>query len=199
MIKFQPDVAWQKYILGSAHLAGWMEDSKPISSELLVSKRELFSLIILAHIKNHIDNNNNWIVGYDTNASEPNDGFVSDGNLKIDVEHKIIPQMNKQDPLDAILSTYGKYASKGVAYGGDRTLIIHANIQTKGLIKISSLKDKISGACPFDRVLLMSAVAAHKNNIIPIHITEHYPSFGIAQVDFNLLSGEATIPHYGIK
>jgi len=199
MIIFQPDIAWQKYILGFAHQEKWMEDSKPISNEFPVSKRELFGLIILAHIKNHINNSNNWIVGYDANASEPNDGFVSNGNSKIDVEHKIIPQMSKQDPLNAILSTYEKYAAKGVAYGGDRTLIIHPNIQTKGLIKISSLKDKIRGDCPFDRVLLMSAVAAHKNNIIPIHITEYYPGFGIAQVDFNLLSGKASVPHYGIK
>ncbi|MEN8123318.1 MAG: hypothetical protein ABFS35_23475 [Bacteroidota bacterium] len=176
-----------------------MEDSKSISSDLPLSKRELFGLIVLAHIKNHINNSNNWLLGYDPNASEPNDGFVSDGISKIDVEHKIIPQMSKQDPLEAILLTYEKYANKGSAYGGDRTLIIYPNVTTQGLIKISSLKDQISGNCPFDRVLLMHAVAEQNNNIIPIHITEHYPGFGIAQVDFNLQNGTATVPHYGIK
>jgi len=199
VITLSPEDAWQHYILPYAHIATWMEDSKPISDEISLSKRELYGLILLAHINNHLSSNKNWLVGYDEDAPEPNDGFVTDNNSRINVEHKIIPQMSKEDPLEAILSAYEKYAAKGASYGEKRTLIIHPNIKTRGLIRISDLRDKISGESPFDRVLLMHAVTKGQNNIIPIHITEHYPGFGIAQVDFNLLTGEANVPHYGIK
>lgn len=199
MVQLLPEEAWTKYLSIPAKSPGWMEDSKDISPEISLSKRELFGLIILAHLQNHLSENKNWFVGYDSSASEPNDGMVSDGNSRIDVEHKLIPQMSNQEALDAILSTYDKYAKKGAAYGNNRTLIIFPNKTTSGMIKISNLRDQINNACPFDRVLLMNAVSMRENNaVVVIHITEHFPGKGIAQVDFNLLSGKASVPYYGI-
>jgi len=199
MITLLPENAWKQYILPFAHIATWMEESKPISNDMPLSKRELYGLIMLAHINNYLNGNDRSLVGYDENSPEPNDGFITDSDSRINVEHKIIPQISKQDPLEAILSTYEKYANKGGSYGNKRTLIIHPNVTTQGMIKISDLRDKISGESPFDRVLLMHAVTKGKDNIIPIHVTEHYPGFGIAQVDFNVLTGLATVPHYSIK
>lgn len=199
MIELLPNEAWNTYLLDASKFPKWIEDSKDISKEFPLSKRELFGLIILAHLQNHLNGNRTWFVGYDPDASEPNDGFVSDGVNRINIEHKLIPQMSKEDPLSAILSTYTKYANKGNAYGGNRTLIIFPNQTTEGLIKISDLRDKIKNESPFDRVFLIHAVTVKENNTIAVmHITEHYPGKGIAQVDFNMTNGEALIPHYGI-
>ena len=115
MIKLSPEEAWRKYLLAAAKSPRWMEDSKDISDELPVSKRELFGLIILAHIQNHLSKSNDWYVGYDSNASEPNDGLVSNGVDRIDIEHKLVTQMTNQAALEAILSTYEKYAHKGAS------------------------------------------------------------------------------------
>jgi len=199
MITMQLDEAWKEYILPHTKNPRWLEESKAISEAVPVSKRELLGLILLAHIQNHVHSNKNWIVGYDEIAPEPNDGFITNANLRIDVEHKIVPQMSTDDPLEGILSTYEKYSNKGEAYGGNRTLIIHANKASQGMIKVSSLKDKIDGDSPFERVLLMNAVTGIKNGIFSIHVTEHYPNFGIAQVDLNVRTGTAIVPHYGIK
>ena len=84
----------------------WMEDSRDVSGEIRLSKRELFGLILLAHIRNHQFQNEDWYVAYDANGPEPNDGFVSDGTTTTFVEHKLIPQMAKEPALEAILSTY---------------------------------------------------------------------------------------------
>jgi len=196
VVKLLPEEAWQKYLFEAAKSPGWMEDSKDISKDMPMSKRELFGLILLAHIRNHLSKSKDWIVGYDSNASEPNDGLVSNGTERIDIEHKLIHQMTNQAALDAILSTYEKYSQKGEAYGSGRELIIFANKATKGVVKISSLRDQIKNECPFDRVLLIHAVAMRENNTVAIiHVTEHYPGKGIAQVDLNLLSGKASVPH----
>jgi hypothetical protein len=200
MIELFPQEAWQKYIQEAAKSARWMEDSEKISDELPISKRELFGLIILAHIRNHLSKSKDWIVGYDSNAFEPNDGLVSNGTERIDIEHKLVPQMTNQAALDAILSTYEKYSKKGVSYGSDRTLIIFANKATKGGVEISRLRDQIKNECPFKRVLLIHAVAMKENNTVAIiHVTEHYPGKGIAQVDLNLLNGKASVPYCELK
>ena len=195
----KPNNAWAKHLLEASKDPGWMEKSGNISAEIQLSYRELFALIILAHMQNGATNSSSWRVGYDANSSEPNDGLVFSGITRMDVEHKLVPQMANDDVLKAILDTYEKYAKRGAAYGNGRALVIFGNKKTRGLIKVSSLKDLISGNSPFDRVLLMHAVASAKDNIIPMHITEHYPGSGIAQVDFNLVTGEASVPYYGIK
>lgn len=195
----KPNNAWKNHLLEASKNPGWMEKSGNISDEIPLSQRELFALIILAHMQNEATNSDSWRVGYDVNLPEPNDGLVSSGKSRINVEHKLVPQMASDDVLKVILDTYEKYALRGEAYGSGRTLIIFGNKETRGLIKISSLTNKINGYSPFDRVLLMNAIASAKNNIVPIHITEHYPGSGIAQVDFNLVTGEANVPYYDIK
>lgn len=195
----KPNDAWTTYLLEASKNAGWMEKSGYISEEFPLNQRELFALIILAHLQNGSLKTDTWCVGYDPTSSEPNDGLIHSGEEFISVEHKLVPQMADDDVLNVILDTYEKYAQRGEAYGGGRTLVIYGNKQTRGMIKVSDLRDRIKGKCPFDRVLLMHAVAAPRNNVIPIHITEHYPGSGIAQVDFNLHTGDGSVPHYGIR
>ncbi len=192
----QPSNAWIKHLFKASQKAKWIEDSKKISDSIPLSKRELFTLVILAHLQNSVNDSNSWRVGYDFDASEPNDGLITTGKSRIDIEHKLVPQMAREEVLKAILDTYEKYAKRGEAYGSGRTLIIYGNKQTQGLIKISSLRDQINNKCPFDRVLLMHAVSMKENGTTAvIHISEHYPGNSMAQVDFNLLTGKAEVPY----
>lgn len=188
-----PEIAFMKYLNDVLRTPGWIENSRDISSEIPLSRRELFALIILAHIKNHLDPDKSWKVGYDSHAHEPNDGFITNGIDRLDIEHKVIPQMAEGDPLDNILNTYTKYAEKGgQAYGKNRVLVIQGNQASLGLIRISDLRDKIQGSSPFDRVLFMSAASIKDSGRTSIiHITEQYPNndTGIAQVDINMIYG----------
>lgn len=194
-----PEDIYKKYLSKNIFIGGWMEDSSPISSDINLSKRELFSLIILANLYNHLSSNKNWRVCYDSEMSEPNDGYISDGKTKIQVESKIIPQMAKGDPLNEILSTYKKYAKRGEGYGKNRTIIIFPNQTTEGSIKISSLRDfiKDENKCSFNRVLLMHAVAIEDGIVAILKVSEHFPSPTIkrAEVHFNLIAGIATVPY----
>lgn len=170
-----------------------MDDSRDISNVLQINNRELLALIVLAHYQNHIYKTNRWRIGYDPNASEPNDGLITNGKNRIDIEHKYTTHWNKEDSLDAILKTYDKNAAKGEAYGKGRTLIIHANKASPHLIKISTLRDQIQNKSPFDRVLLLSFVS-YNFPFIMIHMTEHFPSqIGIVGIELNTLSGKAKI------
>jgi hypothetical protein len=173
-----------------------MEDSSDISTDLPLSKRELFGLILLANLRNHQYQTEDWGVGYDPSDSEPNDGFVSNGQSKQHVEHKLIPQMTKEQALEAILSTYDRFASKGEAYGGDRTLVVFANKATRGMIRLSSLRDEIGSECPFDEVLLMHVAAWREPGKVAVfHITQHYPGLGLAEIVFDLTTGRAEVTH----
>ncbi len=199
IITLTPEQAWCTHIRAAAKTPKWVEDSKDISPDLALSKRELLGLILLAHVRNYENSDAQWHVGYDPDDAEPNDGFISDSSAKVQVEHKVVPQMSPKNPLDGILSTYDKYSKKGVAYGENRVLLIHANKSDEGLIKISALRDEIKarGGCPFERVLLIGCVRAGANPIF--HLTEHYPGQGLAQVDFSEATGYATVPYCKIK
>lgn len=201
-MKLLPEVAWKLYIYPHANKENWIEDSQEISDTIGLSKRELFSLVIICHYLNA--ESQGWWVGYDANDGEPNDGFVTNGQQKIRFEHKVIPQMTKSDPLEGILSTYVKYAKKGASYGKNRILIIHPNQETRGLIKISELGKSIPDDCPFDKVLLLSLVSNGNNDTWAMHITQHFPKVnhsraGIGQVDFNVLTGLASVSHKVLK
>ncbi|EKE11500.1 MAG: hypothetical protein ACD_15C00069G0001 [uncultured bacterium] len=191
-----PRDIWKKYLSKNISIGGWMEDSTSISSNICLSKRELFGLIILANIYNHLSSNESWRVCYDSGMPEPNDGYITDGVTKIQVESKIIPQIVKGNPLEEILSTYKKYVKKGDGYGKNRTIIIFPNQTTEGLIKISSLKDYIKdeNRCSFDRVLLLHCVAIEDGEVAILQVSEHFPLLKRAQVDFNLVTGVAAVP-----
>ncbi len=79
MIKLTPQEAWVNHLKEPSKNPKWMEDSNDISDELPISKRELFGLLILARIANQLSESDNWFIAYDPNASEPNDGLISDG------------------------------------------------------------------------------------------------------------------------
>lgn len=204
----KPDNAWRKYILEPNGLKpGWVEDSRPISPEIRLSKRELFALIILAYV--FADQNLQWRVGFDLNDEEPNDGFIAKGKSKIRIEHKVVAQMQKTEVLEAILELYKKSAAKGANYGKSRILVIQINKESDhgGLIKISDLRKAIGNTSPFDKVFTLSVVATkgENNHISAIHLIQHYPPLAkeranevpIIQVDFNFMTGTATIPYAG--
>ncbi len=201
MIKLTPEEAWNTCLKEASKKTGWIEDSKDISKEFPMSKRELLGLIIMARIAQELSESDTWYVSYDPTASEPNDGFISDGTNRIDIEHKLVPQMTLEDALSAILSTYDKYAAKGSGYGNNRTLIIHANKETQGMIRISDLRKRIAeSSCPFDSVIFIGAVSYKEDiNTIVFHATEHYPKKGIAQVDLNIVDGSSTVPHSALE
>ncbi len=136
-----PDAAWRDFILPAAEDAGWVEDGKNISSDIKLSNRELFGLIILAQALS--DGDASWSVGYDSTDPEPNDGYVTDGTKKLGVEHKIIAQQEKTDVLETMLNRYEKFRDKGPDYGKDKVFIIQPNKSTLGAIKVSDLSDLI--------------------------------------------------------
>ncbi len=190
-----PASAWVNYLRHKYFIPKWIEDSREISSEVPLSNRELFALIVLAYARNGESSEQVWNIGFDSNASEPNDGFISNGHHRIDVESKLVAQMDKKDVLEAILSTYDKYKKKGEAYGKNRSLVIFGNKPTKGLIKISNLHDVIQEDCPFDQVLLMHACSIKIEEAKAImHITQHYPALELTQVDFNIVDGTGSVP-----
>ena len=200
-----PDLAWRNHILPHTANARWVENSKDISKEIKLKRRELFALIILAHLYNK--DSGNWLVGCNASDGEPNDGYITNGDSKVRIEHKVIAQMEPKEVLKAILSTYQKNAAKGAAYGKDRVLVIQPNKPSDhgGLIRISDLTQKIGDQCPFEKVVTLSMVAkkGEGGRIGVMHIIQHYPpkagkhraGTGIAQVNFDLLTGKATIPH----
>ncbi len=177
----------------------WLENSHDISPDIPLSNRELFALIILAYARNGDGTNQTWNVGYDAAMSQPNDGLITDGNERIHIESKLVAQMDKREVLDAILGTYAKYQARGSAYGNNRSLVIYGNKATRGLIKVSSLHDEIAVDCPFDRVFLVHAVVNKMaEGKVVMHITQHFPSMELTQVDFNIIDGSASVPYANI-
>jgi len=188
-----PGRAWCEFIRDRVK-PGWMEDSGEISADLPLSKRELFGLILLAALRNHQNETDDWCVGYDPADPEPNDGFVSDGATKQQAEHKLVPQMAKKDPLDEILSTYSRFADKGDGYGGGRTLIVYGNKSSVGMIPVSNLRNRIRDESPFEEVLLMHLAAWREPGKVAVfHVTQHYPSLGLAEIEFDLTTGAANV------
>lgn len=211
-----PEDAWQEYVLSEAsNNSRWINDSKPVSQEIGLSKRELFALIVLAQLHNgYTGPGGGWRVGYDPDQGEPNDGYITNGALTIRFEHKVIVEEAKEEVLDEILSTYGKHAKLGPNYGKDRVLVIQPNKAPAhgGLIKISDLTNHISDlaqqigvACNFDRVLTLVQVAltGDKNRTSVMHLIQHHPPSQsdrapIAQVDFDFPTGAAIVRHCAI-
>ena len=84
-----PEDAWTKHIRPVLNTAGWIEDSKDISDEIKLSKRELLGTILVAHALRK-QFNKPWFVGYDPIDGNQNDGHVTDGKNKLIVEHKVV-------------------------------------------------------------------------------------------------------------
>lgn len=59
-----PEDAWVKHVLPVLDTAGWIEDSKDISAEIKLSRRELLGIILMAHAMRK-QFNVPWLVGYD--------------------------------------------------------------------------------------------------------------------------------------
>lgn len=98
----KPNNAWLKHLFEASKAPTWMENSKNISKKLPLSQRELFALIIFSHMQNGAANVNTWRIGYDADSPEPNDGLIISGKSRINVEHKLVPQMANDDALQAI-------------------------------------------------------------------------------------------------
>lgn len=185
-LNMPPDQAWRTYIVPSLSNQKWIEDSKNISSEIGLSKRELLGLILYSY---WLDEDAKINVCWDSNDYEPNDGYLQiSEDEKVRCEHKVIPQMSKQDILDAIKSTHAKYAKRGVAYGSGRHFIIHCNQQSKGLVRISDLHNDIGKTCTFDKVFLASINGIENRKILRFSFTEQFPKLEIKHlcIDINL-------------
>lgn len=198
-----PEAAWREHVLPGASNPRWLNESRSVSRNIGLSKREIFGLVILAHLCSR--NGVEWMVGYDPDQGEPNDGYITNGESFIRVEHKLINEWAKQEVLEEILSTYRINAEQGQNYGSGRVLLIHPNKAPAhgdgGLIKISDLRDhihdlaqKIGVECNFDRVLTMQQ-CVRKGSTGVFHLVQHYPPVnGIAQVDFDYRTGAADVP-----
>lgn len=199
-----PEKAWCSHILPHAHDPGWVKDGSDIPS-IGLKKRELFGLIIFAHLYN--EQGDRWRVGYDSSQPEPNDGYITDGEHLIRIEHKIIVDQSPGEVLDEMIATYDKYrvSRKGASYGKDRTLIIQPNKAPAhgGLVKISDLGKEIDNlaktvgeACIFERVYTLSQMAVD-GNVGRWHIVQHFPRSVSkdAQLDFDYLTGDADCPY----
>ncbi len=200
-----PDKAWRDHILPHANDVNWINRSRNIVGVGL-KMRELFALVILAHIYNK--DCCSWVVGYDPDQGEPNDGLITDGDRVIRIEHKVIVDQNPGEVLDEILETYRRHSpdKKGANYGKDRTLIIQPNKEPShgGLVKISDLTNEIADTvgqtCSFDRVLTLNQFARATNGgeVRPMAITQHHPKIdgtSMAQVQFHTPSGGGDCIH----
>ncbi len=195
-----PEEAWKRYILPNASTdSRWINKSKSISDTIGLSMRELFGLVILAHLYNR--KSSGWKTGYDQSRSQPNDGYITNDEQTIKIEHKVIVEEAKQEVLEEILAIYKKFAAKGLSYGKDRVLIIQPNKPPVhgGLIKISELAKAIGDCCNFDRVLTLSMVSkkGEGNRKGVFHLVQHYPPIksGIAEVVFDFPTGAGEVTH----
>lgn len=133
-------------------------------------------------------------VCWSSQDQEPNDGYIElDEARRIRCEHKLIPQFSQQEALKAILETFEKYSALGEAYGRHRHLIIHANQETKGLIKISSLSDRIDGKSIFDKVFLLGFVGV-SNGAYCFVFSEQFPGLLMKHLRIEGGSGELLAP-----
>ena len=200
----RPDVFWRSSV-PSPLVAGWVEDSSPCSDELPLSKREVLALVLMAYAAGGVPPT--WSAGFDPEAGEPNDGFVSDGTVRLHVESKLVPQFST-DVLRDILATYEKYERLGGAYGSGRVLFILTNAGDGRMVKISSLRDQIADASPFDAVVHGGAVSTKEDGaVVVFHLFQAFPALtlegrepgaGLTQIDFDLRTGLASVPHAGI-
>ena len=196
-----PEVAWWQYVLPGAANPRWINDGSEVSDTITLKKRELFALIIVAQLFSKDDDR--WLVGYDPDQEQPNDGLIIKNDSRIMFEHKIIVEEAKQEVLREILETYRRYSAavKGKNYGENRTLIIHPNKRSDhgGMIKISELARKIGKECSFDRVMTLGKVAStgDKNRVGVMHVVQHYPrvSPSVGQVNFDFPTGAAVLVH----
>lgn len=200
-----PEDAWTTHMLPVLGTPGWVEDSSGISDEIGLSKRELLGLILIAHALRK-QSGTAWLVGYDPADGDQNDGHVTDGEKKRMVEHKIVAQMDSREVLEAIKSTYTKYANKGGAqYGKDRILIIQPNKNTShgGLVEISELRELIANESPFDQVLTTGVTAQYDDRFV-WHLVQHYPEnpqgmSGMTQIDLYWKTGKGCVLSEGIR
>jgi len=196
-IEIKPEEAWCKYLRVPSKKPGWLEDSNKISDELPLSKRELFCLILLSHVRS--SEGRDWLIGYDENDPEPNDGYITDGNIKLNIESKIAAQFAKPDTVQEMINIYKVVEWKGQGYGYGRILTIYLNRESDDInAEISVLTEKIAeGDCPFDMVIDMGALTELPTEYT-IHIHQHFPIFernelesGFAAVILNRETGQA--------
>ena len=188
---------------------GWIERGRKASDPL--RNREILGLVLIAYARG--GGGKPWCVGYDDSASQPNDGYVTDGKSRLYVESKLAPQPEvealgaaevESDPLKRVLQAYNAAVGKGgEPYAENRVLIILANVPGPG-VKISGLGDQIGAHSPFDRVLLAYAVTEPRNGNVIYHLYQAYPksdsSAGqLAEVNIDLQTGTASVPHCEIE
>lgn len=188
-----PQDAWREHIRPEAQIdPRWINNSRDISNDVCLSRRELFGLILISYL---MDNSaDETMVGCDPNHDEPNDGFIKAGARMLRIEHKVVVEEDPRDVLTAILSRFEIVRQKGISYGQNRILLIQPNKESShgGLIKISDLADSIEENCSFDKVLTVTMVSL-RDTVGIFHIVQHFPRIParISEVQFNFATGKA--------
>ena len=185
-LNMHPIDAWREFIVPALTNPKWIEDGSKISTEIELSKRELLGLILYSY---YLDQTGNSNVCWNSKDHEPNDGYVDIGtNQKVRCEHKLIAQMDKRNVVVALKETFSKYAKWGKRYGENRHLIIHANLASLGLAKISDLHHMIKNNCPFDMVFSVG-INGIENKIIRFSFVEQFPKLRLSHIRIEILSG----------
>jgi hypothetical protein len=183
-----PNDAWVKYIAPSLNNPKWIESSEDLSSDIGLSRRELLGLIIYSYRLNPTGTTN---VCWDDADQEPNDGYLDFCGQQIRCEHKLVPQFTREEVTNAIIETYRKYAKRGVQYGGNRHLLVHANRESVGLARISRLHDDINGIQTFDKVFLIGLNGVENNTVLRFSISEHFPQLDIKHIRIDASTGRS--------
>lgn len=187
-LNLQPADAWKKYIVPALSNLKWLEDSSKISAKVELSKRELLGLILYSY---YLDESGAIQVCWNSDDYEPNDGFLDIGSGKsIRCEHKLIPQMDKRDVVHALKETFSKYAKQGASYGENRHLIIHANLASVGLAKISDLHHMIKDDCPFDMAFSTGVNGFEDSQIVRFSFVEQYPNLSLSHIRIDASTGK---------
>ena len=181
----------------------WIEDSREASSGLPLSKREILALVLLAYARGGAKDP--WLVGFDASTPDPNDGYITSDESRMDVvvESKLVTHLvtEPKDVVQSILDTYSRFVERGAGYGGDRSLVIHANAGNGRLRRLSDLADHIGDDSPFDRIIHMGAIRPDGSIW---HLYEAFPGgsdgpgANMAEVHFDLRTGTGKVTHCGI-
>jgi hypothetical protein len=187
----RPDEAWRVYIAPHIRTPGWLERSRPISRSVGLSRRELLGLILYSF---YLDESGTSRLCWDNADDEPNDGYIAmPTGETIRCEHKLVTQFGEGAVVQAILDTHRKNAERGSAYGANRHLLIHANRESKGLARISKLRDEIGGNTCFDAVICMNLNGVETGYIFRFSVSEHYPTLQLKHLRIQNCTGRLLV------
>lgn len=195
MRTYNPKNAWNTFLNSACRKDGWLRPNNKLSIDFAISNRELLTLIVLTKLANHISKTEDWMIGYDTQQREPNDGLLTNNCVSIKIESKYVPEIYSDDALKDIVKEYKENNNKGSNYGNGYNLVIFCNKQE--LIELTPLKEAITNSvCNFSSVLFMYPVVVDYEKFeFIIHTHEYYPATGFASIVINANSGDMIVKY----